>query len=99
MKTSKNTIIAALTAFALLTNAAAAETAGHQDDATVAANIRQAIAQHPGLRTAIRIQVREGITYVYGTLDTYPEEVDAIEMIRKVSGVGKVVDMTSTNNA
>lgn len=98
MNKFKMNVAATLAAAVLLANGAGAATAAQQDDAALAANIHQVIGAHPGLRVALRVQVKEGVTYVYGTFDTSLEEADAIELIQHIPGVGKVVDMTSVSN-
>ena len=71
-----------------------AATAGRQEDASIAANVKAAIDRHPDLGppNLIYVDVRDHVVYLSGLVNTELTVANAEALARQVPGVARVVD-------
>jgi osmotically-inducible protein OsmY len=68
-------------------------TGAGQEDATLTADVKAAIAQHPGLGppNLIYVDARDRVVYLSGSVNTELTRTDAEALARQVPGVTRVV--------
>jgi len=92
MSVAKTALIAALTGL-LVSGAALAQDGKEPRDANLAAEIKQHLS-HSAFAQGIanRVQVIDGVTYLYGRVDTPYEVFQAEAIVGALPGVTKVVN-------
>lgn len=76
---------------ALSVSALQAQPSGTSDDALVS-SVKTALHSHFGGGLGIRVQAIDGVVYLYGTVDTYPEQANIEEAVRAAAPGHKIVD-------
>ena len=71
-----------------------AATGARQEDASIAANVRAVIDQHPDLGppNLIYVDVRDHVVYLSGLVNTDLTVTNAEALARQIPGVARVVD-------
>jgi osmotically-inducible protein OsmY len=69
-------------------------------DASITADVREAIAEHPelGAPAALRVQTINGVVYLNGQVDTEFERRNAESLVSRVANVRDVVNSLDVRN-
>jgi osmotically-inducible protein OsmY len=77
-----------------------AATGARQEDASIAANVKAVLDQHPDLGppNLIYVDVRDHVVYLSGLVNTGLTVANAEALARQVPGVARVVDSMGVEN-
>jgi osmotically-inducible protein OsmY len=100
MITVKTQWLAALAFAAVTSMSAHAYTRASSDDTNIATSVEAALDAAPSFGSASSVQVQsiDGVVYLHGLVETYPEKLLAQTIAARTPGVDRVVNAIELHN-